>query len=195
MRSYYCFFFNDTATTEIYTLSLHDALPICFQVWQWSNAEVVSRVIILFLVYDERDEEAQFRYLYGNRLNVHTIDAVFDKVEFTRIVRVVYILIESSFYIGNRFSSFFRSRRKVRFGSFINGKLQKHIFPTTIIGVNLLKDMHHLLKYTHRECARTTSGVENLTVVERLHNSQLLLFGECGFVVGVGKQQIGRAHV
>src|SRR2546430_14472300 len=29
----YCFtcffFFNDTATTEIYTLSLHDALPIC----------------------------------------------------------------------------------------------------------------------------------------------------------------------
>src|SRR3712207_9002596 len=26
---YYSFFFNDTATTEIYTLSLHDALPIC----------------------------------------------------------------------------------------------------------------------------------------------------------------------
>ena len=25
------FFFNDTATTEIYTLSLHDALPI----WIW----------------------------------------------------------------------------------------------------------------------------------------------------------------
>ena len=26
--SYRAFFFNDTATTEIYTLSLHDALPI-----------------------------------------------------------------------------------------------------------------------------------------------------------------------
>src|SRR5256885_14566689 len=26
------FFFNDTATTEIYTLSLHDALPICPEV-------------------------------------------------------------------------------------------------------------------------------------------------------------------
>src|SRR3712207_7429198 len=25
-----CFFFNDTATTEIYTLSLHDALPIFY---------------------------------------------------------------------------------------------------------------------------------------------------------------------
>src|SRR3712207_7315502 len=28
MLSRYIFFFNDTATTEIYTLSLHDALPI-----------------------------------------------------------------------------------------------------------------------------------------------------------------------
>src|SRR2546425_12480083 len=27
------FFFNDTATTEIYTLSLHDALPI----WSWPS--------------------------------------------------------------------------------------------------------------------------------------------------------------
>src|SRR6476661_11056486 len=31
------FFFNDTATTEIYTLSLHDALPIS----AWSRAEPV----------------------------------------------------------------------------------------------------------------------------------------------------------
>src|SRR3712207_1980846 len=28
-RYSFCFFFNDTATTEIYTLSLHAALPIC----------------------------------------------------------------------------------------------------------------------------------------------------------------------
>src|SRR2546425_6944186 len=34
MHLHYCrlsfFFFNDTATTEIYTLSLHDALPILY---------------------------------------------------------------------------------------------------------------------------------------------------------------------
>src|SRR5215471_21375005 len=29
---FFFFFFNDTATTEIYTLSLHDALPIPFPV-------------------------------------------------------------------------------------------------------------------------------------------------------------------
>src|SRR6266511_115666 len=31
--SYFFFFFNDTATTEIYTLSLHDALPISTNRW------------------------------------------------------------------------------------------------------------------------------------------------------------------
>ena len=39
-----CFFFNDTATTEIYTLSLHDALPISM-----SNIEIASpadRIIV-----------------------------------------------------------------------------------------------------------------------------------------------------
>src|SRR5258707_2725171 len=29
MFVFFFFFFNDTATTEIYTLPLHDALPIC----------------------------------------------------------------------------------------------------------------------------------------------------------------------
>src|SRR3712207_7813835 len=32
MYNIYFFFFNDTATTEIYTLSLHDALPICEEI-------------------------------------------------------------------------------------------------------------------------------------------------------------------
>ena len=33
------FFFNDTATTEIYTLSLHDALPI------WAFFHVVAHIL------------------------------------------------------------------------------------------------------------------------------------------------------
>src|SRR2546422_1522004 len=36
------FFFNDTATTEIYTLSLHDALPI-------STARVSASLVLLVL--------------------------------------------------------------------------------------------------------------------------------------------------
>src|SRR2546422_2177053 len=37
------FFFNDTATTEIYTLSLHDALPISAWVLRNSDAVETSR--------------------------------------------------------------------------------------------------------------------------------------------------------
>src|SRR2546423_1483421 len=36
------FFFNDTATTEIYTLSLHDALPISLLGSVWSPLTVAS---------------------------------------------------------------------------------------------------------------------------------------------------------
>ena len=38
---FYFFFFNDTATTEIYTLSLHDALPI-WQYKKWGAAAAIN---------------------------------------------------------------------------------------------------------------------------------------------------------
>src|SRR5229473_8636577 len=55
---YSFFFFNDTATTEIYTLSLHDALPIstghtdrsaggspaCPSPWRWRSEEHTSEL-------------------------------------------------------------------------------------------------------------------------------------------------------
>src|SRR5436190_24356685 len=40
----FLFFFNDTATTEIYTLSLHDALPIC-QVPQLEAVAVIRQPV------------------------------------------------------------------------------------------------------------------------------------------------------
>src|ERR1041384_8833632 len=47
------FFFNDTATTEIYTLSLHDALPILFP---WPSKEDFKRA---FLTLDLRDRSEE----------------------------------------------------------------------------------------------------------------------------------------
>src|SRR5205809_6677560 len=41
------FFFNDTATTEIYTLSLHDALPISYQ--ERTNRKPACRQSTIFL--------------------------------------------------------------------------------------------------------------------------------------------------
>src|SRR5258707_14818948 len=55
--SLYFFFFNDTATTEIYTLSLHDALPICSVV----EAEPEDYP---WIGIDSRGRE--FRYAHGS---------------------------------------------------------------------------------------------------------------------------------
>src|SRR3712207_9036131 len=43
----FVFFFNDTATTEIYTLSLHDALPICM---------TIAFIISLWFLYSFRKD-------------------------------------------------------------------------------------------------------------------------------------------
>src|SRR3989442_14135174 len=59
------FFFNDTATTEIYTLSLHDALPISMgrsgpsRAAQFSLGAMVSNVEAVFneLLGKDRSEE------------------------------------------------------------------------------------------------------------------------------------------
>src|SRR5689334_23475665 len=45
---FFFFFFNDTATTEIYTLSLHDALPILYGIEQFLTA-MVSVVMVVNL--------------------------------------------------------------------------------------------------------------------------------------------------
>src|SRR2546426_12306531 len=44
---FFFFFFNDTATTEIYTLSLHDALPICprFRVLPQERVQIERDVV------------------------------------------------------------------------------------------------------------------------------------------------------
>src|SRR2546429_7335084 len=40
------FFFNDTATTEIYTLSLHDALPISFTAgWRFAPSNCMRNAV------------------------------------------------------------------------------------------------------------------------------------------------------
>src|SRR3712207_9016510 len=45
------FFFNDTATTEIYTLSLHDALPIF-----WAGYLIFWGTMLAFAMQDEATE-------------------------------------------------------------------------------------------------------------------------------------------
>src|SRR5712672_3926095 len=55
-----CFFFNDTATTEIYTLSLHDALPIF--AYRQAREKLVTRVAE-FTVASEIGELGGYAYV------------------------------------------------------------------------------------------------------------------------------------
>src|SRR5690348_18294329 len=48
----FLFYFNDTATTEIYTLSLHDALPIYFRIFLMSRKIILIKQELLLLVYE-----------------------------------------------------------------------------------------------------------------------------------------------
>src|SRR2546422_4816616 len=63
--SYSLFFFNDTATTEIYTLSLHDALPISTICVRWTNGRVAgntmrasARPAVMAAKVDRRDRKS-----------------------------------------------------------------------------------------------------------------------------------------
>src|SRR5690349_23725866 len=80
----YFFFFNDTATTEIYTLSLHDALPISPEKWQQRRPEnsALRRLVEEFqdeLRSEEHTSELQSRrdlvcrlLLEKKKNNMHT---------------------------------------------------------------------------------------------------------------------------
>ena len=45
------FFFNDTATTEIYTLSLHDALPISLYLTDKTMSVCLGKRVLLFSTF------------------------------------------------------------------------------------------------------------------------------------------------
>jgi len=68
---FFFFFFNDTATTEIYTLSLHDALPISTQnpiehegTYSLPEAQVDRFVMKLKVEYPLADEELRMLAMY-----------------------------------------------------------------------------------------------------------------------------------
>src|SRR3712207_9273679 len=70
---YFFFFFNDTATTEIYTLSLHDALPISMH--ELDLTRKYAETVMLFHpnhdidlgTPDEVMTDADLEKVYGDR--------------------------------------------------------------------------------------------------------------------------------
>ena len=71
-KNFFFFFFNDTATTEIYTLSLHDALPI-YVVADYSLPAYFDNFIYDAIVNKElREELAEKLRLFEHHLRTKT---------------------------------------------------------------------------------------------------------------------------
>ena len=117
------FFFNDTATTEIYTLSLHDALPIsykkvenCLYLEHSQSLHVISRVDMFELeilsIFGKKKGWGiglvfPFRTLYkgacGSLLLLFCIQA-----------RLAFISIQANFQLGFYFQYFPTSKKKLK---------------------------------------------------------------------------------
>src|SRR3712207_8908379 len=78
---FFFFFFNDTATTEIYTLSLHDALPISAErgdVYALRRWFFLTFVMGLVFVLGQVNEY-RVQYGEGNKLNSDGYGSVLDR--------------------------------------------------------------------------------------------------------------------
>src|SRR3712207_7886326 len=62
LELYVFFFFNDTATTEIYTLSLHDALPISIEIAARKGDFFVTKLLL------ERGADVRLKTSAGSTL-------------------------------------------------------------------------------------------------------------------------------
>ena len=70
------FFFNDTATTEIYTLSLHDALPI-YQAAVFATAKRYADFHIIFATKTQRHKEEtilEYKTIYFPNFQISFIE-------------------------------------------------------------------------------------------------------------------------
>ena len=84
------FFFNDTATTEIYTLSLHDALPICLS----------------FYAFKRWSGSIEYLFIYNNTL--YQLDALTNttqvlKENLTTDSKMGFVSFNDYCYCGNSF--------------------------------------------------------------------------------------------
>src|ERR1041384_3753345 len=78
----FCFFFNDTATTEIYTLSLHDALPILSQT-RLQSAYDLRRPNPLGLLVAVLPQQST----HASQQNLRETASSFDSEVFARVLR------------------------------------------------------------------------------------------------------------
>src|SRR5438445_13505432 len=77
---YFFFFFNDTATTEIYTLSLHDALPISNVLGEAVSLAERVHPIILGTSWDFSSGQLLFSNKWGRNPSASLVSGLSDSL-------------------------------------------------------------------------------------------------------------------
>src|SRR5437764_5531510 len=98
------FFFNDTSTTEIYTLSLHDALPICWLIWAAtlaSSRPVRPCGVSLLMFHEAVVEDRKSTRLNSSHRCISYAVFCLKKKKITSIVRA-YGEIKHKTYVNSR---------------------------------------------------------------------------------------------
>src|SRR5260221_13961670 len=93
---FFFFFFNDTATTEIYTLSLHDALPISIGIVYETDAKVERKVKIIGTFPDGSYPPVTYPVNLGDRKSTRLNSS------HTVISYAVFCLKKKKIYFDNR---------------------------------------------------------------------------------------------
>src|SRR2546422_4237743 len=101
--SFSLFFFNDTATTEIYTLSLHDALPICAEILRlWVTSEDYTQDIRVSLEILDRLADAYRRIRNTFRMRRYARSEEHTSELQSRLHLVCRLLLEKKKQSGQR---------------------------------------------------------------------------------------------
>ena len=102
---------------------------LSFEVGQRADTEVIHGIVIGLLVHHQRDEETQFADLYGNGLDVNTINAILNQIELTGVVGTVDALVEAALNVGHHLGTLLVGGIAVGFGGFTDGILHHNLFP------------------------------------------------------------------
>lgn len=150
-----------------------------FQIWKRTDAAILLGPVRR-LAHHQGNEKAQLRYLHGDGLNVHAVNALLDKMELARIIAVLAVR-----KIPFKFRQFLfrglqggfaldRVRDCARGPALCFERRPVPRLPKQVLWVQLLQHMHQLGQHSHQKRARPAGRVQNLEAVNRLNQRRHL---------------------
>src|SRR3712207_1940220 len=131
------FFFNDTATTEIYTLSLHDALPIYLGesgVISFSTISYLSSLVIMTMIGFAQGIQPILSFSYGKKAKSEILH-IFDVSILSIVSLGIFFFFLACFFSENLVQYFLSRKAETLFAAIA---LKKYSPSYLFMGLNIL---------------------------------------------------------